>query len=339
MLKFIQIVAIAQGLFLLSILFMKRKSFVSVNFWLLFATIISILFHIIGDDNFNLFQSEANWYIFHPPLVITLFFLLIKYHNSNQTRFNPKDLFFFTPYLGFIFLESLEGSFPTEEHPLFIATMSVIFLIMIGFLVYTIFDIIKNKKENWMLFFIITFLIVYVLDLVSFYFLEGDKIASFIEGYGIIGLSGLLLYVILFKLVISPKTVLPKSEIKHYKASSLTRQKASIYKKAFVELMNDEKLFIQSDIKVNEVAQKIGISRQNLSEVLNVYMKTSFQDYINKKRAEEFVEYLQNKKYAHYTIMGIANEVGFKSKSSFNTTFKKLYGVTPSEFKKSLPSS
>jgi AraC-like DNA-binding protein len=36
--------------------------------------------------------------------------------------------------------------------------------------------------------------------------------------------------------------------------------------------------------------------------------------------------------------MGIANEVGFKSKSSFNTTFKKIYGVTPSEFKKTLPS-
>jgi AraC-like DNA-binding protein len=59
---------------------------------------------------------------------------------------------------------------------------------------------------------------------------------------------------------------------------------------------------------------------------------------MNKYRAEEFVECLKDEKFKNYSIMGIANEVGFKSKSSFNTTFKKIYGVTPSEFKKTLPS-
>lgn len=80
----------------------------------------------------------------------------------------------------------------------------------------------------------------------------------------------------------------------------------------------------------------MGIPRQHLSEVLNIHMKTSFQDYINKCRVEEFAKSLKEEKYKNYTLMGITNEVGFKSKSSFNTTFKKIKGVTPSEFKKQL---
>ncbi|MDD7888125.1 AraC family transcriptional regulator, partial [Flavivirga sp. 57AJ16] len=90
---------------------------------------------------------------------------------------------------------------------------------------------------------------------------------------------------------------------------------------------------------VNLVAQRMGIPRQYLSEVLNVYLKSNFQDCMNKYRAEEFVACLKDDRFRNYSIMGIANEVGFKSKSSFNTTFKKIYGVTPSEFKKTLPSA
>ena len=76
--------------------------------------------------------------------------------------------------------------------------------------------------------------------------------------------------------------------------------------------------------------------RQHISEVLNVHMNVSFQDFINEYRVNAFINCLQKEQYAHYTLFGIANEVGFNSKSSFNTTFKKIKGLTPSEFKKTL---
>ena len=336
MLKTIQIIALVQGIFLLTILFLKRENYKRLNFWLLFVCIISILLHIVGDDDFNLIQTDANWYIFHSPLIITLFFLLIKYHNTNQSRFKVKDLLYFIPYVVFVVLQFMEDTPRIKGNSLFVFFEGIITMTMITYLVFTIYDIVKNKKEQWMLFFIVPYLIVYVLDAVPYYITGEHDTIPFLESYGIIGLSALLLYFILFKLVVSPKSVLPKADTKAYKTSSLNTSNVEGYKETFIKLMNEEKLFKNSNLTVNEVAKTMGIPRQHLSEVLNVHLKTSFQDYINKCRVEKFVTCLEDNKYANYTIMGIANEVGFKSKSSFNTAFKKLKGVTPSQYKKSL---
>lgn len=74
MLKTIQIIALIQGVFLLIVLFVKKDNYKRLNFWLLFVTIISLLFQVLGDDDFNLIQIDANWFVFQFPLIITLFF-------------------------------------------------------------------------------------------------------------------------------------------------------------------------------------------------------------------------------------------------------------------------
>jgi AraC-like DNA-binding protein len=63
-------------------------------------------------------------------------------------------------------------------------------------------------------------------------------------------------------------------------------------------------------------------------------MDTNFQDFINKYRVEEFIERLKNDQNNHFTLLGIATDVGFNSKSSFNAIFKKYKGLTPTQFKK-----
>ncbi len=336
MLRFIQIAALFQGVFLLIVLLVKRDNYKRLNFWLLFATIVSLLFHIVGDDDFNLILPEANWYIFQSPLIITLFFLLIKYHNSKQDKFQVKDVLYFIPYLGFIILQFVEGLNILDQNFWLVAAESLVGVALLLYLGYTIYVIIKNKKEQWMLFFLVPYTLIYFAEGIMFLKMEAPDSIPFLESYGVIGLSALLLYTILFVLIVSPKTVLPKADAKPYKTSSLSVSKVNGHKKEFLRLMTEEKLFKDSNLTVNQVAQKMGIPRQHLSEILNVHMKYNFQDYINKCRAEEFAHTIKDDKYKNYTIMAIANEVGFKSKSSFNTTFKKHYGVTPSEFKKKL---
>ncbi|MEM6718010.1 MAG: AraC family transcriptional regulator [Bacteroidota bacterium] len=340
MLKTIQIIALLQGVFLIVVLFVKRNDYKRLNFWLLFITIFSLLFHIIGDDDFNLIQADANWYFFHAPLIITLFFLLIKYDGANQDRFQIKDLLYFIPHLIYVGMEVLEETLDiqnTDEEKIGLIIgeifVTVVMLWYLGIIVYRTY---KDKKKQWMLYFIVPYAIASLVDASSYFIFGNPDTIPYLESYGIIALTGLLLYFILFKLVVAPKSILPKAETKAYKTSSLNSAKVEGYKKEFLRLMQEEKLFTDSNLTVNQVAQKMGIPRQHLSEVLNVHMKSNFQDYINKCRAEEFVTYLEDKKYQKYTIMGIATEVGFKSKSSFNTTFKKLYGVTPSAYRKSL---
>jgi len=340
MLKTIQIIALLQGVFLIIVLFVKRNDYKRLNFWLLFITIISLLFHIIGDDDFNLIQADANWYFFHSPLIITLFFLLIKYDDSQRDTFRMKDFLYFIPHLVYVGMELLEESLniqSTDDEKIgFIIAEAFVTVAMLWYLGVIVYQAYKDQKKRWMLYFIIPYAIATLLDAASYFISGQPDTMPYLESYGIIAISGLLLYVILFKLVVSPKYVLPKAETKAYKTSSLNAAKVDGYKKEFLRLMQEEKLFTDNNLTVHQVAQKMGIPRQHLSEVLNVHMKSNFQDYINKCRAEEFVACLKNKKFANYTIIGIALEVGFKSKSSFNTTFKKLYGMTPSAYRKSL---
>ena len=338
MLEIIQIIALIQGLFLLSVLLVKQELYKRVSFLLLLGSIVALLLNVVGDDDFNLFFSDTNWYFFQSPLIITLFFLLIKYHNSKQDKFLLRDILYFIPYLFFITLQIVEDVNGSDKNILLTIGEVMVGVTLLVYLGYTIYDIIENKKERWMLLFIVPYSLLHLLEESSFIITNSYDYFAYLESYGIIGLSAILLYVILFQLVVSPKSVLPNADTKAYRTSSLSKSKAELYKREFLRLMDEEKLFTNSDITVNQVAERMGIPRQYLSEVLNVYLKSNFQDYMNKCRAEEFVECLRDRRFNNYSIMGIANEVGFKSKSSFNTTFKKIYGVTPSEFKKTLPS-
>ncbi|MEM9143814.1 MAG: helix-turn-helix domain-containing protein, partial [Bacteroidota bacterium] len=145
-----------------------------------------------------------------------------------------------------------------------------------------------------------------------------------------------LFYFVLYKLIIAPKDVLPRSQYSKYKASSLNDASIARLKASLERLMAEEKVFKNKDLTVNDVAREIGVPRQQISEVLNVHMQTSFQDLLNTYRVEEFIAFLHKETHKNYTLLAIAQEVGFRSKSSFNTTFKKIKGITPSQYKKQL---
>jgi len=65
-------------------------------------------------------------------------------------------------------------------------------------------------------------------------------------------------------------------------------------------------------------------------------MNTNFQDFVNGYRVEAFLERMGDANYSNFSLLGMANEVGFSSKSNFYATFKKHKGVTPTEYRKSL---
>ena len=69
---------------------------------------------------------------------------------------------------------------------------------------------------------------------------------------------------------------------------------------------------------------------------INEQLGKNFYDFINAYRVEAFKAKLQDPKFAAYSILGVALESGFKSKSSFNAIFKKVTGMTPSQYKKGL---
>nr|WP_321410984.1 AraC family transcriptional regulator [uncultured Carboxylicivirga sp.] len=99
------------------------------------------------------------------------------------------------------------------------------------------------------------------------------------------------------------------------------------------KFMTERKVFLDPDLTLISLAQKLKTNRTTLSEVINEKSGKSFNQYINQFRIEESMLLLQNKEKDHLSIEGIAIEVGFKSRSSFYTAFVNSNGDTPSNYR------
>jgi AraC-like DNA-binding protein len=88
-----------------------------------------------------------------------------------------------------------------------------------------------------------------------------------------------------------------------------------------------------SELSLTMLAGQIGMSRNQLSEVINNNIGCNFYDFVNKFRIEDVKQLMADPKYKDFTILAIAYEAGFPSKSTFNSVFKKFTGLTPSEYK------
>lgn len=117
-----------------------------------------------------------------------------------------------------------------------------------------------------------------------------------------------------------------------YSKSGLTDSKIEVLAKRLASFMIQEKPFLNENLNLALLANNLNISPAHLSQVINQYYEISFYDYINQYRIEKAKTMIKSNNYEHLSILGIAFECGFKSKSSFNRYFKKYTGKTPSQF-------
>ena len=96
--------------------------------------------------------------------------------------------------------------------------------------------------------------------------------------------------------------------------------------------MTEDKLYLNDDLSLNKLSEFISESENHISETLSQYMNTNFFLFVNGYRIENAKELLLS---SDMLVTSIAYEVGFKSKSTFNSAFKKLVGETPTVFKSS----
>jgi len=97
-------------------------------------------------------------------------------------------------------------------------------------------------------------------------------------------------------------------------------------------LVNYEKIYLNQTINLGDIALRLNTNRTYLSNAINSVLNINFNRYINKLRVQEACKLLSDEN-CNLTIEGISQSVGFSSKSSFNTAFKSITGVTPSFFR------
>ena len=101
-----------------------------------------------------------------------------------------------------------------------------------------------------------------------------------------------------------------------------------------MHLMTTEKHFLNPQLELPELAARVGLSAHELSYLLNQGLKQNFFEFVNGFRVEHAKQLLLSDDHSHLNILGIAFESGFNSKTTFNTAFKKVTGLSPSQFKK-----
>ncbi len=97
--------------------------------------------------------------------------------------------------------------------------------------------------------------------------------------------------------------------------------------------MITEKPYLNTSLTIRNLASKLNMNARDLSILINQYLDKHFFDFVNEYRIEEAKQILKNPAQKELTILEILYQVGFNSKSSFNTAFKKYTGLTPTQYR------
>jgi AraC-like DNA-binding protein len=122
----------------------------------------------------------------------------------------------------------------------------------------------------------------------------------------------------------------------NYERSGLSPQQAKELHSKLIRLMEEKKPYLNGALTAGELSHGLGISVNHLSQVLNQEQKQNFFDFVNSYRIKEVMLKIKEPANSHLTLLAMALDSGFNSKTSFNTIFKKITHQTPSQYYKSV---
>jgi AraC-like DNA-binding protein len=117
------------------------------------------------------------------------------------------------------------------------------------------------------------------------------------------------------------------------KRKLMSDEELDLIKSRLTQLMAAERPYLDSNLNLVKLAERLDLTPHKLSYTINAGYQLNFFQFVNQYRVEKAKELLLNN-HQNYTVLAIAFESGFNSKTAFNTTFKKICGQTPTEFAK-----
>ncbi len=190
------------------------------------------------------------------------------------------------------------------------------------------YSTISSINLSWMYFVLFGFIAKWAFD-VAYNFTEDNSI--FI-------ISRVLLFVFLNAMIymgLRQPVIFMGIANEMHKKYSLSKSLREKYLNQLLVYMEKEEPYLNPDLTLLELAEKVYIPPRSLSEVINISLNQNFYDFVNSYRIRASKRLLSDSKSGFKTVLEVLFEVGFNSKSSFNTAFKRSTGMTPTQFKKS----
>lgn len=103
---------------------------------------------------------------------------------------------------------------------------------------------------------------------------------------------------------------------------------------AVMQGIEGQKLYLEHNITVEQFAKRVGLSSRDASQVINSHYQSNFFEFINKYRVEEAKSILTSPEHRKLTVLDVLHMSGFNSKSAFHRFFKRMTGVSPTQYRK-----
>ncbi|RLJ33148.1 AraC-like DNA-binding protein [Chryseobacterium sp. 7] len=342
----------------------------------LFAVFLMINAIDISEPLFNLFvDGPSNPGIFKNMLVflqIPVFYLYVLSVCYSDFKLKPKHLLHALPFLianlallprfygvdtasKIHFIENRQSMIELKFNHILLHVQMVIYFV-------AVFRVLRKSKTlylenyagkslnsyNWLFQFTIVLCIVYAIALLKniLKFSDYVHISELIKA-GLLLLSLFIICWYLFKALNNPelfrnvdsKLKLVAEMVSEEKSNEESVTNDREYKEEILRLKNymiDKKPFLNSSLTIQDISGEIGIPVRDLSLLINHQLGQHFYDFVNSYRIENAMAILKDETKSKVTILEILYEVGFNSKSSFNTAFKKHTGNTPTYYRKNL---
>ena len=127
-----------------------------------------------------------------------------------------------------------------------------------------------------------------------------------------------------------------RKEVEKYSKSGLKEKQAGIYLEKLISFVETQKPYLDRDLSIQDLSNLTGIPRHHITQVLNEKHKKNFFTFINEYRVKEVINRFSDPKNNNFTILAIAFDSGFNSKTTFNSIFKSQTGLTPSEYREKI---
>lgn len=194
----------------------------------------------------------------------------------------------------------------------------------------------EKYEASWVRIFLLQFLSIFAfVSIVLFVFLHNSNFSNFSTVVALF--FSLQVYFIAYK-GLNQKTIsidhAEKETVDHLKVPLNEKQLAM--KDKLENFMLTQKPFLNPDLSLIDLAAQVNLSRNELSALINNIIGSNFYLFVNAYRVEHFKQLLQKDTQKQFTILALAYDSGFNSKSTFNSLFKKFTGLTPSEYRNSI---
>jgi AraC-like DNA-binding protein len=356
-------IGISQSFFS-GLLISTKKPFTVANrlmaAWLFFIC-IELVSALINSTILEMYSFPFVAFTYGPLLL-----LYVKFMTIPERKFSWLALLHFIPFIVFLtvsvifreqpLLEDLKNFFvPDRFISLRIVYSTCFFLSVTIYSVLSFIEILRHQANlknlvsytsgvitlNWLKIVTISFYVAYfVLFILGGINMLGNYI-PFDPYFVMFGFIALFSFVYSFygikQPVIFGQDLKPddydKKDTEKYIKSGLKESQAKDYLQKLISYVEDNKPYLDRDLSINDVSSMTGIQRHHITQVLNEKHKRNFFTFINEYRVKEVIERFSDPKYNHYTILAIAFDSGFNSKTTFNSIFKSQTGSTPSEFR------